>query len=205
MGPPGVKKTHLHNLLDDSFDLEVLKLSGHVQTAHMDFRDILPEHRLAKLRILELNCCEGNYSDFTNFLVLHEDSLRRVKLDNFNLRDGAWEDFRTFMPLHAPETSLVWGITWQDGSICMDYHEKLSVREGTWENVLFGTDHLYSNEDKGEWAGNDDQSSSGWPTDRESDSGNDESSSVWSLDYEFESGDEGENDGDIDLEPIARK
>ena len=180
---PRAKKTHLRTLLDKAVVLEVLKLSGQVDTGHLDLENTLPENGLRKLRVLELTCCVWNYSDLTGFLLRHRDTIRRVKIDCFSLLDGAWEDLQAFMPLNVPETSSIWGFTWQHGRP-LPYPDNNISDVGNWDDVLFGTEYQYLDEDTGVWAGIDNEGS------------------ISSEDLEYASGSDHE---DLDLELLARE
>jgi hypothetical protein len=178
----------LQSLLNKASKLEVLKLTGHVDTAHLNVHDVLPGSGLSKLRVLELKACEARYPELTNFFMHHKDRLRRIKLDCFNLLDGTWEEMKTFMPLNLPETSLIWGFTWEHGRppTCPD--DKISD-EGNWDNVLFGTEYQCLDKKTGEWAGINDDGSL-WSDDLDDDD------SIWSEDFDYDSGSDHE---DIDI------
>ncbi|KAL2043090.1 hypothetical protein N7G274_004150 [Stereocaulon virgatum] len=94
------------------------------------------------------------------------------------------------MPLNLPDTSLIWGFTWEHGRplICPNY--KISD-EGNWENALFGTEYQYLDKETGEWADIDDDCSL-WSDDLDDDD------STWFEDLDYDSGSDHE-DIDIDL------
>ena len=194
LGPPRSRKTDLYILLDKASELEVLKLTGHVNSAHLNVHDVLPGSGLSKLRVLELKACEARYPELTNFFVHRKDRLRRIKLDCFNLLDGTWEEMKTFMPLNLPETSLIWGFTWEHGRPLTCPDDKISD-EGNWDNVLFGTEYQYSDKETGEWAGIDDDGSL-WSDDLDDDD------SIWSEDFDYDSGSDHE---DIDLDLLKEE
>lgn len=170
----------MRTLLDKAVVLEVFKLSGQVDTAHLDLENTLPENGLRKLRVLELTCCVWNYFDLTGFLLHHRDTIRRVKFDCFSLLDGAWEDLQAFMSLNVPETSLIWGFTWQHGRN-LPYPDNEISDIGNWDD---GTEYQYLDEDAGVWTGIDNEGS------------------IWSEDLEYASGSDHE---DLDLELLARE
>ena len=145
---PRAKKTHLRTLLDKAVVLEVLKLSGQVDSAHLDLENTLLENGLRRLRVLELMCCVWNYFNLTGFLLRRRDTIRRVKSDCSSLLDGAWEDLQAFMPLNVPEKSSIWGFTWQHGRN-LPYPDNKISDIGNWDDVLFGTEYQYLDEDTG--------------------------------------------------------
>ena len=87
------------------------------------------------------------------------------------------------MPLNVPETSSIWGFMWQHGRP-LPYPDNNISDVGNWDDVLFGTEYQYLDEDSGVWAGIDNEGS------------------IWSEDLEYASGSDHE---DLDLELLARE